>query len=63
MKIRVEKTGSIWHGYLEGHPEIDERGLTKEKALEKVRRIMEARGWKEEPAERRPDSSADEFAS
>lgn len=24
MNIRVEKTGGIWHAYLEGHPEVDE---------------------------------------
>jgi len=37
MKIRVEKTGGIWHGYVEGHPEIDERGLTAEIAERKAK--------------------------
>jgi hypothetical protein len=45
VRITTQKTGGIWHGYLEGHPEIDERGLTEEKAREKVQRIVEARGW------------------
>jgi hypothetical protein len=42
MKIRTQKTGGIWHGYLEGHPEVDERALTEEMASEKVRRRIEA---------------------
>jgi hypothetical protein len=41
MKITTQKTGGIWHGYLEGHPEIDERGLTEEIARRKVERIVE----------------------
>jgi hypothetical protein len=57
MRITTQKTGGIWHGYLEGHPEIDERGLTEEKAREKVQRIVEARGWK--LAEATQGSSAD----
>ena len=57
MRITTQKTGGIWHGYLEGHPEIDERGLTEEKAWEKVQRIVEARGWK--LAEATQGSSAD----
>jgi hypothetical protein len=28
--VTTEKIGGIWHGYLEGHPEIDERALTEE---------------------------------
>jgi hypothetical protein len=60
MKITTQKTGGIWHGYLEGHPEVDERGLTEEKAREKVERIVEARGWKN--AETTP-SSADTTVS
>lgn len=39
MKIRTEKIGGIWHGYLEGHAEVDERGLTEEIAREKVERL------------------------
>jgi hypothetical protein len=57
MKITTQKTGGIWHGYLAGHPEIDERGLTEEKAREKVQRIVDARGWKVEEASE--ESSAD----
>jgi hypothetical protein len=41
MKITVQKTGGIWHGYLEGHPEVDERALTEEIARVKVERIVE----------------------
>ena len=41
MKITVQRVGGIWHGYLEGHPEIDERGLTEEIARRKVERIVE----------------------
>ena len=40
MKIETKKVGGIWHGYLEGHPEVDERGLTEEIALRKVERII-----------------------
>jgi len=36
MNIRVEKVGGIWHGTIDGHPEIDERGLTEEIARRKV---------------------------
>jgi hypothetical protein len=41
MKMTVRKEGGIWHGYLEGHPEIDERGLTEEIARKKVERVVE----------------------
>jgi hypothetical protein len=37
LKIRTQKTAGIWHGYVEGHPEIDERALTEEIALRKAR--------------------------
>jgi len=37
--VRTEKVGGIWHGYLEGHPEIDERGLTEEIARRKVESV------------------------
>lgn len=40
MKIRTQKTGGIWHGYLEGHPEVDERALTEDIARQKVERIV-----------------------
>jgi hypothetical protein len=35
-KIHVQRIGGIWHGTIEGHPEIDERGLTEEIARRKV---------------------------
>src|SRR5205823_2419037 len=38
--IRTEKIGGIWHGYLEGHPEIDERALTEEIARRKVESLI-----------------------
>lgn len=45
MNIIVKKVGGIWHGYVEGHPEIDERALTEEiarrKATEAARRVVE----------------------
>jgi hypothetical protein len=41
MKIKTQKTGGIWHGYLEGHREVDERALTEEIAKQKVVRIVE----------------------
>ena len=44
MEIRTEKTGGIWHGYLEGHPQVDERALTEEIAWQKVKRIIEQSG-------------------
>ncbi len=44
MKITTQKTGGIWHGYLEGHPEVDERALTEEIAVRKVQRIIERLG-------------------
>jgi hypothetical protein len=37
--VRTEKVGGIWHGYLEGHLEIDERGLTEEIARRKVESV------------------------
>jgi len=42
MKITTQKTGGIWHGYLEGHPEVDERALTEEIARRKVEKRVEA---------------------
>jgi hypothetical protein len=39
LKIRVQKIGGIWHGYVEGHPEIDERALTEEIAQRKAREM------------------------
>jgi hypothetical protein len=40
MKITTTLIGSIWHGTLEGHPEVDERALTEEMARIKVERIV-----------------------
>lgn len=45
MKITTKKIGGIWHGYREGHPEVDERGLTEEIARRKVERIVGVNGW------------------
>ncbi len=60
MSIRTEKIGSIWHGYLDGDPAIDERGLTEEIAREKVRRIFKQRRLAEEDSfERGPDALQD----
>lgn len=41
LLVTVKKTGGIWHGYLEGHPEVDERALTEEMARVKVERIVQ----------------------
>jgi hypothetical protein len=41
MKITVRKEGGMWHGYLEGHPAVDERGLTEDVARRKVERFIE----------------------
>jgi hypothetical protein len=38
--VRVQRTGGIWHGYVEGHPEVDERGLTEEMARVKAERVV-----------------------
>jgi hypothetical protein len=54
MKISTRKIGGIWHGYLEGHPEIDERALTEEIARQKVERILDA-STKNELGEERSD--------
>src|SRR5687768_5520113 len=43
MKIVVSKTGAIWHGTVEGHAEIDERGLTEEVARRKVEQLLARR--------------------
>jgi hypothetical protein len=56
MKITTQKTGGIWHGYLEGHLEVHERALTEEMARRKVeRRTEKARG--EEGDHLQPDMS------
>ena len=38
--MTVQRTGGIWHGYVEGHPEVDERGLTEEMARVKAERVI-----------------------
>lgn len=38
--VSVKRIGGIWHGYLEGHPEVDERALTEDMARVKVERIV-----------------------
>jgi len=42
-KITVRREGGIWHGYLEGRPEVDERGLTEEMVRRKVEQLAAAR--------------------
>lgn len=39
MKIKVQRVGGIWHGTIDGHPDIDVRGLTEEIARRKVEAI------------------------
>lgn len=39
----VRKTGAIWHGTVEGHPDIDERGLTEDVARRKVEELLARR--------------------
>lgn len=46
MKIVTKKIGGIWQGTVEGHPEIDERGLTESVAREKVVRMLAKMGEK-----------------
>ena len=41
MNIRVEKVGGIWHGTIDGHPEVDERGLTEEIVRRKVEAVAQ----------------------
>jgi hypothetical protein len=36
MNIKVQKVGGIWHGTIDGHLEIDVRGLTEEIARRRV---------------------------
>jgi hypothetical protein len=39
MKINVQKVGGIWHGTIDGHPDVDVRGLTEEIARRKVKSV------------------------
>jgi hypothetical protein len=39
MNIKTEKVGGIWHGYVVGHFEINERALTEEIARAKAEQI------------------------
>ena len=41
LDVTVQRTGGIWHGYVEGHPEVDERGLTEEMAKVKAERVVD----------------------
>jgi hypothetical protein len=56
MKVTVRKEGTMWHGYIEGHPEVDERGLTEEVARRKVETIRDKKlsgeGVRSVPVER-----------
>jgi hypothetical protein len=38
LAVTVQRTGGIW--YVEGHPEVDERGLTEEIARVKADRVV-----------------------
>lgn len=38
-EIKTKKTGSKWHGLIEGRPDIDETGLTEEVARRKVESV------------------------
>jgi hypothetical protein len=40
LDVTVQRTGGIWHGYVKGHPEVDERGLTEEMARVKAERVV-----------------------
>ena len=51
--IRTEKIGGIWHGYLDGHPEVDERALTEEIARRKVASVKERFATEDAENERR----------
>lgn len=39
-QIRAQRIGSIWHGTVDGFPEIDERGLTPKVARAKAEREL-----------------------
>jgi predicted RNase H-like HicB family nuclease len=67
MRIRAEKTGGIWHGYIDGHPEVDERGLTEEIALkkamivaERIKEQISSRGKPEAAGRRRINGNTEE---
>jgi hypothetical protein len=38
-KITAKRIGGIWHGYLEGHADMDERGLSEKIARRKAGEI------------------------
>jgi len=40
LDVTVQRSGGIWDGYVEGHPEVDERGLTEEMAKVKAERVV-----------------------
>jgi hypothetical protein len=40
LKVKVQKVGGIWHGLVEGHPEIDQRALTAEIAERKAKEAL-----------------------
>jgi hypothetical protein len=39
MNVHVTRIGGIWHGTIEGHPEVDIRALTEEVAQRKVEAV------------------------
>jgi hypothetical protein len=63
MKITTQRIGGIWHGYLEGHPEVDERGLTEEAARAKVGRIVERMHAEDAARDGAPDTDSAPTAS
>jgi hypothetical protein len=39
MNVHVTRVGGVWHGTIEGHPEVDIRALTEEVAQRKVEAV------------------------
>jgi hypothetical protein len=39
MNVHVTRIGGIWHGTIEGHPEVDIRALTEDVARRKVEAV------------------------
>ena len=38
LRISVQRVGGIWRGSIDGHPDVDERALAEEIAVEKTER-------------------------
>lgn len=57
MKINVQKVGGIWHGTIDGHPDVDVRGLTEEigrRKVEEIAKDLAANGRERQSGETRP---------